>query len=486
MSMEAYLAEIKDEKDPLLTELNTLAMRKRISRLDKLRAETLKELRKLAGRADLGVEKFLGDAYRDNYYKSLYDIGQKASILSSVAEVDSEKLKEVLSAPWSGKNYSQRLWKNTDKLSQLIKQEITDGIHRGTSLQKLASLIRRRMDVGQYEAMRLVRTEMNYAQNHAALDSVKDSGMKYYTFIATLDKRTSAICRAHDRKTYPASEAQPGKNMPPLHPHCRSTISGSLKSTGRTKGTRTGKDAEGNRITVPANMVYEDFYKVYIEKSITLKDWQSLIKDDILSLGSDNGLEQAKKRDHKIMITDIAIKKVPLIKTKGMTSELAKIIQLEHQSLLQLAKDENDSNEVLSVLSLAESNLNKIVGAKIKGNEFGVNPSISCNARAIFLKNNGIRDSLAYLHNHPSTNNFSLPDIMSFIQDGRIGIITVVTNQGTVYILQKDNRYNYTWIRDLFSNVFESYKAGVLPHNEAVQEFLKQCFKGGIIYERSK
>lgn len=291
MSMEQYLAEIKDEKDPLLTELNTLAMRKRISRLDKLRAETLKELRKLAGRADLNVEKFLGDAYKDNYYKSLYDIGQKASILSSVAEVDSEKLKEVLSAPWSGRNYSQRLWKNTDKLSRLIKQEITDGIHRGTSLQKLASLIRQRMDVGQYEAMRLVRTEMNYAQNHAALDSIKDSGMKYYTFIATLDKRTSAICRAHDRKTYPASEAQPGKNMPPLHPNCRSTISGSLKSTGRNKGTRSGRDAEGNRITVPASMAYEDFKKIYIDKSMTLQDWekaqQKSPKDDIIKIKQD-------------------------------------------------------------------------------------------------------------------------------------------------------------------------------------------------------
>lgn len=80
------------------------------------------------------------------------------------------------------------------------------------------------MHAGLSNARRLVRTEMNHVQNQAALDSIKKSGMKYFRFIATLDRRTSATCRAHDGHVYPIDEASIGGNVPPLHPNCRSTI----------------------------------------------------------------------------------------------------------------------------------------------------------------------------------------------------------------------------------------------------------------------
>lgn len=53
----------------------------------------------------------------------------------------------------------------------------------------MAKLVQQRMNVGKHEATRLVRTEMNYVQNQAALDSIKDAEMKYYIFLATLDKK---------------------------------------------------------------------------------------------------------------------------------------------------------------------------------------------------------------------------------------------------------------------------------------------------------
>lgn len=99
------------------------------------------------------------------------------------------------------------------------------------------------MDTGISNARRLVRTELNYVHNHAALDSIADSGMKYFRFIATLDKRTSEICRSHDSHVYPISEAKQGQNVPPLHPNCRSTIAGSLRGEGTQKtGTRAARN----------------------------------------------------------------------------------------------------------------------------------------------------------------------------------------------------------------------------------------------------
>lgn len=279
MSLEEYLDAIdKNVDNKLLLELNTLAMRKRISRLDKLYGDTLKNLYRLGTDSEKGMTKFLSGAYKDNYYKNLFDIGKTIGIRSSVSEVDDKKVRKVLNNSWSGKNYSQRIWKNTDKLAKLIKNEITDGFHRGVSINKMAKLVQQRMNIGKYEATRLVRTEMNYVQNKAALDSIKDADMKYYIFLATLDKKTSTVCRAHDRKVYPVDSATPGTNMPPLHPHCRSTIAGNLTDYDMGRGKRSARDKNGKRIIIPAAMNYDDYYKVYIEESMSFTDWKKANK----------------------------------------------------------------------------------------------------------------------------------------------------------------------------------------------------------------
>lgn len=305
MSMEDYLNTITDSKDnKLLLELNTLVMRKRISRLDKLYGDTLKNLYKLGTETEKSITEFLTGAYKDNYYKNLFDIGKSISIKSSAIEVDDKKVSKVLNSSWSGKNYSERIWKNTDNLAKLIKHEITDGFHRGVSINKMAKLVQQRMNVGKYEATRLVRTEMNYVQNKAALDSIKDSDMKYYIFLATLDKKTSTVCRAHDRKVYPVDGATPGTNMPPLHPHCRSTIAGNLTDYDTGRGKRTAKNKDGKRIIIPAAMNYDDYYKVYIEKSMSFSQWEKAHKKLTVNANKPTLKELIKNTDIKSCTKD--------------------------------------------------------------------------------------------------------------------------------------------------------------------------------------
>ena len=275
MDMQEYLKQIEATGDKkLLRELNTLAMRSRISRLDKLKAETYVELSKLAEKFGRSMDKFLPTAYKDFYYRNLFEIGRKRGLASTPAKVESNKLENVLRAPWSGKNYSARIWANQEKLAEILQREITAAMHRGASVENVSKIITQKMGVGMSDARRLVRTELNYVQNRAALDSIKDAGMKYYRFVATLDRRTSAACRAHDGKIYPVDEGSPGTNMPPLHPHCRSTITGSLKGDSTPKGSRAARDRVGKYIRVPADMKYEDWKAVYIDGKISPKEWR--------------------------------------------------------------------------------------------------------------------------------------------------------------------------------------------------------------------
>lgn len=70
-----------------------------------------------------------------------------------------------------------------------------------------------------------------------------------------------------------------------------------------------------------------------------------------------NDLEMAKKRDHKIMITDEAINKVPRVQYKEIPeTEYDNLRELARQ-VLQISKDENDSNEVAVTYSLQSAQL---------------------------------------------------------------------------------------------------------------------------------
>ena len=63
-------------------------------------------------------------------------------------------------------------------------------------------------------------------------------------------------------------------------------------------------------------------------------------------------LEMSNKRNHKVMITDEAIEKVPFIRYKEIPEEEYPIIQMLAKKVLQLSKDENESNEVAITYSM--------------------------------------------------------------------------------------------------------------------------------------
>ena len=306
MDIEDYLKQYRDTGDKaILQELNILAMRSRITRLDKLYTETLVHLADLTKKAEDAIDRYFPTVYQDFYYHSLYDIGQKIGLRAAVTAVDDKQVLSILKTPWSGKNYSQRIWKDNAQLGKTIKDVVTQATHRGTDIETLSRLVSRRMDVGVSNARRLVRTELNFTENRAAFDSIKEAGMKYYRFSATLDRRTSATCRDHDGHVYPIDEYQPGSTAPPLHPNCRSTIAGSLYGPNKKKtGTRIARNDKGKKYYVPADMTYEEWYNIYAKNPSTNK----LIGLDTVNGITINGLskhQQERVDERKLKADDI-------------------------------------------------------------------------------------------------------------------------------------------------------------------------------------
>lgn len=358
--IEEYIAEYKETGNPkTLLELNTLAMRSRISRLDKLYGDTLIELDKLGSKADKAITGFLKDAYKDNRLHSAYELAKRGQGPLNVA-INEKHVEQVLRAPWSGKNYSERIWGNSDKLARTLQDTVFNSVHRGVPVEKLAKEVQERMNVGKNDAVRLVRTELNYVHNQATLDSLKSANMGYFQFIATLDKRTSSVCREHDNHVYPIDEAEVGTNVPPLHPRCRSTIAGSIDSKKATSGSRTSLLRKGEYQKVPRNMDYDNWKAVYVDNSKSIEEWKRERKP--LSATS-NGVEVVVRKAQ-----DLAKVEIGGARVDAAVSYFDNPNMTEHERMSKNLMPLSDS--FLKIVVLRELNASRLKYHKLPLEEF--------------------------------------------------------------------------------------------------------------------
>ncbi|MBO6115786.1 MAG: hypothetical protein J6P14_01360 [Ruminococcus sp.] len=188
-----------------------------------------------------------------------------------------------------------------------------------------------------------------------------------------------------------------------------------------------------------------------------------------------NELEQAKKRDHKISITDVAIEKVPAKDISELTKEQNAKIYNANKSVLKLAKEKNESNEVAKLIDLFSDESYYHLGKESS-------VDILQNPNAYAMVGRGADKTLFLAHNHPSTQNFSYSDIGVLLRLDSLFGMSVVTNTGDVHILYKTSKYDfnkaYEYIKAIRSE-YEVYNADI--DAEIVKKFLKDSKSIGIV-----
>lgn len=221
--IEDYVKQLNSIKDKnsvefkkLSLELETLAYRSRINRLTSLKADIDMELIKAGDKAVKSMTNTLTSTYSDTYKTLVDDLKFKS-------HVDMDRVKKVLGYDWSGSNYSDRIWSNTEALAKTIKNEVLMGINQGINYKTMSTRIADKFNTAYKNAERLVRTEVNYIHNQATADSYKDAGVEKYQFVATLDHRTSETCAGLNGEVFELKDIAVGVNYPPMHPRCRST-----------------------------------------------------------------------------------------------------------------------------------------------------------------------------------------------------------------------------------------------------------------------
>lgn len=261
LELLARIAQL-GEKNPMRDELLARAAAPSYAFRVSLQEAMLDELDAITARLadeERGIlESFLLDTAQEKSQRAGYLIQLEAGMGFRFNGVSEEMARWMIHRPWSGLEFSARIWQSREALAELLNEVLIDGLTAGNSTEAMASEIAERMGVSKNRARTLVRTETNYVCNAADRQAYDEAEIGRYIYCATLDMRTSKICQSLDGTIHDMEDAAPGKNYPPMHPNCRSVTRPYISSEELKNMTRwscdpvTGKDTK-----VPANMSYE-------------------------------------------------------------------------------------------------------------------------------------------------------------------------------------------------------------------------------------
>lgn len=231
----------------------------RISRLEQIQAQIYAKAKQIYPKEELEHTMAYTGIVNDSYYKAVYDTQMGTGYAFTFSKIDKNLMEAVLSERWSGKNYSERIWGNTDILADSLSDVISSGLMNGQSIQKMTKQIKDRFEVSKYYAERLVRTETNHFNNMADAMAYEEMGIDYYVFVATLDNRTSEICQNMDGKKFAYKDKEEGVNYPPLHPNCRSKTRGYVDEEVEQSMERKALNPVTGKIETIPNMTYKEW-----------------------------------------------------------------------------------------------------------------------------------------------------------------------------------------------------------------------------------
>ncbi|MFW5651612.1 MAG: minor capsid protein [Acetivibrio ethanolgignens] len=252
-----------------MKELENASARVHISRLEAIKLQIQQEAEKLFLEYEGATTEFLKRTYADGFYHTAFGIARGTGVGSSLAKLDSDTIEKLIKKPWAqdGSNFSDRIWANKKKLVNVLHTELAQNVIRGESQEKAAKRVAEQMGASMRQARTLVYTESAAIASGARRDCLKDLGVEQYEIVATLDSKTSDICREMDGKVFDMKEYQVGLTAPPFHCNCRSCTCPYFNDEFTVGEERVARSEEtGRTYYVPADMKYLEWKEKFVDK----------------------------------------------------------------------------------------------------------------------------------------------------------------------------------------------------------------------------
>ena len=190
-------------------------------------------------KANIGLELIKGHAELETFMSEILqgrtqeELERQAGILGKSIKNNAKLADTIVNASFKNATFSDRLWMYHDQMKADLSKLLQSGMIQGKNSRQLAKDLRKyyygpeHLKNGKkgavYNTERLMRTELARVQTEAQRQSFERNGFTEYTFIALAD--CCDICAAINGKHFKVKDMMPGENAPPIHPHCRCSIS---------------------------------------------------------------------------------------------------------------------------------------------------------------------------------------------------------------------------------------------------------------------
>jgi SPP1 gp7 family putative phage head morphogenesis protein len=214
------------------------------------------------------VDAMLRDIYTEGYYRTAFEIQKGTGVGYAFNTLDTRRVRTAIDSAWAmdGKNFSDRIWQNKDKLVNNLNEVLIQNIIRGENPRKAIDELAKKMNASKVNIGRVYMTESSAIAARSQEECYKELGVEEFEFLASLDDATCKICQSMDGRHFPMSEYEIGLTANPLHTGCRCTTVPYFPDDDEDS-TRAARDEEGKTIQIPANMTYEQWKAKYVDNS---------------------------------------------------------------------------------------------------------------------------------------------------------------------------------------------------------------------------
>nr|DAM62204.1 MAG TPA: minor capsid protein [Caudoviricetes sp.] len=288
-----------------MKELENASAKAHISRLESIKLQMQQSLEVLFGNQLDIVDTAIRDIYGSGYLRTAFEIQKGIGVGWSLSIPNDNLIAKVINKPWAadGRNFSDRIWANKQKLINELNATFTQNIITGADPRKTIDVFSRKLDVSKQNAGRLVMTEQAAFGNAAQHDCFKALDVEQFEVVETLDSHTCSLCGSMDGKHFPMSQFEVGMTAPPFHPNCRGCTCPYFDDEFDSVGKRAARGESGKTYYVPSDMTYKEWQKSFVDGG-DKSDLHAVKKDDTVKLKKKIADADAEIADLKKQFSD--------------------------------------------------------------------------------------------------------------------------------------------------------------------------------------
>lgn len=280
--------------------------------------------------------------------------------------IDSNTVKKFVGIKWSnGKNFSDRIWGNTEKLANYLNTDVAQGFARGDSYQRIMKQMKERFEsVSRNDMYRLIYTEGTYVMAEATINPFEEDFEEYKISTAG-DSKVCPVCRKVSEKVFKITERKAGFNFPPFHAWCRCSFIPYVEDwekwmddyVEKHKGKKEvamsmALNIKQDKLTLKVN--YDEIFNLSSEEKIALNRY---ISSDSYKINDKLRRGITLNESDEIFIENLnkALDKMPIYKGK-VTRDLTFMFDEDFEDFLE----EHQINESVPYTAFTSGTTNKI------------------------------------------------------------------------------------------------------------------------------